>query len=476
MKSILKTILPLALLVLCPTPLFANGAYTHIHISQLAAEQLPEGPLRDLLLENVEVWEAGSMFPDSGYAIEDYYGEQAHWPEFHNAWIGSLRGQDLSTPEARYQASFLLGAMSHGLADQVYDTTLLARGFEVDGPETVMVDQVADYFLIVDQDVLIETTAQGPYDAISAVFADPIGYTVSPTTLADGMGRMESVVYFQNALARPMYLETWQAYPWLGTHLYNPDATGSLPHLGSLVAPMWQVAWRRMEGVASMDSDLLVGTFPVDGAVNVFVDDSESRAYSRLGMVFGYGVRREQIESLTTLRTAAGVEHPIAVISAYNVALANFMLIEPVGALEYDTEYVVELAPGVENLDGELSTVAYTFGFRTRCAPESLGDCPALPATLVTGPIPTKVPQPPKAEGTDTAEVIEAVEAVEIVSEDPRHDFAEAEDLQNDVDTLTPNSDGGCCSQVQSGTRPPSFVIVLLTLFVGFVSRLRRPR
>jgi len=99
------------------------GAYTHIHISQLALALLPAGPLAELLASDVELCDAGSMFPDSGYAISDDYGEQAHWPEFHNAWLNSLHEMDLSSPDVQSQATFLLGARSHGLADHVCDTT-----------------------------------------------------------------------------------------------------------------------------------------------------------------------------------------------------------------------------------------------------------------------------------------------------------------------------------------------------------------
>ena len=141
-----------AALFLCvPAVASANGSYSHVHISQLAADGLPPGELATLLADpdNRAALEAGSMFPDSGYAIEDEYGEIAHWEPFLGALIAQLRathGGDYASPEAQRQVAFALGVASHGIADQTYDTTLLARAYEVDGPEDDArpVDQFAD--------------------------------------------------------------------------------------------------------------------------------------------------------------------------------------------------------------------------------------------------------------------------------------------------------------------------------------------
>ena len=78
-----------ALILLFVSSAWANGAYTHIHMSQIAVKDLPDGPLKDLMSDPTIVpwYEAGSMFPDSGYAASDGYGELAHWPPFQNAYI-----------------------------------------------------------------------------------------------------------------------------------------------------------------------------------------------------------------------------------------------------------------------------------------------------------------------------------------------------------------------------------------------------
>lgn len=140
-----------------PSVASANGAYTHAHISQLAVERLEAGALRDLLVDPAmpPYWQAGSLFPDSGDAVSDDHGELAHWERFLGAYIAWLRARfagDYTSEDARRHVAFLMGIASHGMADQTYDTTLLARAFEVDGPESseAPVDQYADYFIVID--------------------------------------------------------------------------------------------------------------------------------------------------------------------------------------------------------------------------------------------------------------------------------------------------------------------------------------
>ncbi len=359
----------------------ANGAYSHIHISQLAVQLLPPGPLLELLGDPalVPMYEAGSMFPDSGYAASDEYGETAHWAPFHNGylrWLSERYGGELEEPAAREHAAFLLGAMSHGLADQIYDTTLLERAFEVDGHAEA--DMLADYFIVVDHNVLLDTEAWAPYADLIDIFDSAVGYGVTEEVLRRGMDRMELVIAFQRAAARPSYLDTWQQLPWLGTHIYNPAAAGSLPHLAEMVAAHWQAVYARLRGEASMDEHLLVASIPPAGADNFPVDDRGGDPHRRIGLVLGYSVRRSQVTPLIRLADPAGEEVPVRLRAAYGGEIRNFLQLEPVGDLAWDTQYTVEVAPGVENLDGDVSTRPYKLSFRTRCAPDRLADCSPL--------------------------------------------------------------------------------------------------
>lgn len=401
-----RSLLALALAWSYAASASANGSYSHVHISQLAHTMLPPGELRELLEdpELVRAYEAGSMFPDSGYAVGDDYGELAHWEPFLSAYIAFLRrtyGGDYTSDEARRHVAFLLGVASHGMADQSYDTTLLARGFEVDGPEPegVSADQYADYFLVVDEGVSFTVEAWGPYADLRAVIAEASGgHDVSEETLSSAMTRMEGVTRLQSdpRVAGGAYWTAWEAFPFLGTHIYNADAVGSLPWLASLVADYWQVVWRRLHATDDPDADLVIRTVPEDGAVNWPVDQSESEAWGRIAVFFGYGVDRDQATPLITLRDEAGALVEARFHTAYGGRDRNLIFLAPTETLAHDSVYTVEVAAGVTTLSGEVTTSPALFSFRTRCAPDRLEDCRPLDPPLVTGPVPTR-PRPTDA-------------------------------------------------------------------------------
>jgi hypothetical protein len=456
--------LALALPLSSPSSARANGAYSHIHISQLAVSELPPGPIRDLLEDPLyaPMYEAGSMFPDSGYAVSHAYGEEAHWPPFVRAyqeWLTETYQGDFSSPEAKERLAFFLGLASHGVADQTYDTMMLARSEEVDGP-VAEVDTEADYFLIIDQNVLLYTEAWAPYAPLPSIFADSVVYGADPavssvdeSTLQDGMGRMGFVIFVQRRAAYNGYLHAWNTYPWLGTHIYNPDAAGSLPHLAKLVAKSWQALYRRVQGVSSMDTDLVVATVPEDGAMNFPVDPAESRTLTQLGVVFGYGIKRDQLRPLMRLVDERGDTVPTTFHTPYNTNIAFFAMLRPSQALEHNHQYRVEVSAGVENLAGESASVPYTYTFRTRCAEDALSDCPPLPPALVTGAIPTAPPP--------------------LVSRDAGVDAGPPA-----VDAgvhVNPSGGGGCHAGAGAvGARAPGLAALGLALLLGVGRRRRR--
>ncbi|MFK8003798.1 MAG: zinc dependent phospholipase C family protein, partial [Polyangiales bacterium] len=296
--SMLQRARPLAALMLACAALTwapkasANGTYSHAHISQLAHAFLPPGELRDLFdnPDNVAAFENGSMFPDSGYAIDHPYGEFAHWARFRLAFLDYLRGTyegDYSSTEAQRAVSFFLGVCSHSIADQSYDTTILTRAFEVDGPENddFPVDQYADYFITIDQDIVFGVDGAGPFPALAQVLSESMGTPIEANVPMEGMALISAVAMIQGSpdvVGGDLYAHAWAEYPWLGTHIYNEVAVGSLPWLGALVAEQWQVLWRRLHNTDNIDEDLLLRTVPEDGGVNWPVNQDESEAYGRI--------------------------------------------------------------------------------------------------------------------------------------------------------------------------------------------------
>lgn len=380
-----------------PSSARANGLYSHVHMSQLAAEHLPPGELRDLFDDAsfVLAFENGSMLPDSGYAAGDDYGEFAHWSTFRLAYIDYIKetyGPDFASAEARQHIGVLFGAASHGIADQSYDTTLLARTFELDGEDPdVVADQYADYFIVIDNEIVFAVEADAPYTSLGEVMTAASGREVTSAIIMEGMDLAARVTRIQSdpALSRALYWNAWQAYPFLGTHVYNEAAPGSLPYMGVVIAKHWQVMWRRLHDTDDVDTDLVIHTLPEDGGVNFPVSVDDAGAYGRVGIWFGYPFDRDVVGEMPTLRDAAGTAIETTHHAAYNGRRRSFLQLEPTAKLAYDTDHIVEVPAGFPTLDGRTSTAAYSFSFRTQCGPDDLDSCPPY-EPLMTGDVPVR--------------------------------------------------------------------------------------
>ena len=118
----------------------AHGINGHVHVTGWAIESLPPGPLRaffdDAALRDTA--QSGASFPDSGYAVDDAYGEMAHWEPFIEAyvrWIKTTHGPDFATDEARRHIAFMMGAASHGLQDEIVGRLVVGVDEAGIGPE-----------------------------------------------------------------------------------------------------------------------------------------------------------------------------------------------------------------------------------------------------------------------------------------------------------------------------------------------------
>lgn len=451
-------LLSTVLVMLLASRASANGAYSHVHMSQLAVPQLPPGELRDLFAdpEMIAALEAGSMFPDSGYAIDDPYGEIAHWEPFLSSYLDDLRTRyagDYSSHEAKLRIAFMLGFAAHALEDQSYDTTLLARAFEMGDTEVdgLSYDQLADYFLTIDQGVVFTVDAPyAPYADLPAIIASgPDAHVVSEDALRGAMDTMAALMRLQSSprLVRSWYLTAWEHYPFLGTHYYDEAAVGSVRWLAGLLVTYWRVLWDRLHDTDVPTRDLLMRTVPEDGGTNWNVDLAESRAWGRIALFFGYAVDRDAITPLIALRDAAGAAVPTTFETAYGGRDRNLIFVVPSTTLAYDTEYTVEIASGASTLYGRTTDAPVAFSFRTRCAADRLGDCPPLPPPLVAGPMPVH------DAGVTTSD---------------------AGTPPVDAGRATPTDDGGC--DVGRAGRAPSGGAPALTVAAALVALARRWR
>ncbi|MCB9612962.1 MAG: Ig-like domain-containing protein [Sandaracinus sp.] len=403
--NVLQVALAASLALVVPMRASANGIVSHMTISDLAVRHLPPGELRDLMTdpELVRFYRAGSVFPDSGYAADDAYGEICHWEPFTTAYVRWIRenfGDDLSSPEARVHVAFLMGQASHGMADQVFDSLFMARSEQYDGDASNL-DTGAEGWLVVEHDPMNQIEGYIDGTAMVDVFGDypELLDAHDPTTDTFERGRTQitraiGAIY---AFGWTWYDMYWVEMPWAATHYYEADnVPGSLPHIATYVSRYWEVLWERVHGRDTL-GESFVGTWPEDGAVNFETD--RDRIESRAMIVFGHGLDRSSFSGNVRLLDPEGTSVPAEVRFIYGSPFANAILVRPNDDLAYDTEYTVEVGTGVRDIDGRAIPEPVSFSYRTRCAPESLGDCPPLPEEWVR---PEDPMPPPRDAGTRT--------------------------------------------------------------------------
>lgn len=360
----------------------ANGITAHAHISDLAVLELPAGELRDFL-SSPDVRQAlrsGSVFPDSGYAAGHAYGEIAHWEPFTNEyleWIVSAHPPPWTALEDRQRVAFLLGAMSHGMADQVFDSLFMHKTDQYDGDSSEL-DRAAEMWLVIEHDPGISPLSiYVPSDELPSILAASSGEASTAADFEGGMGLVATGLRTIPLLANAEYEDRWLALPWSATHYYaGTSEAGSLQHIAFVVSRYWQVVWERLHGTDALETSLLA-TWPEEGAVNV--EAIAGRAEARTMFVFGHAIDSASFPGSFHVRPAAGGADVAAHARFQWNGIANAVLVIPDADLAYDTEYVVELTTDLRTMDGRALPAPVSVGFRTRCAPDRLSDCPPLP-------------------------------------------------------------------------------------------------
>src|SRR6478609_146058 len=115
-------------LALAPsTPAGAAGVTTHPWMAAQAIDKVTSPQLKALLKANKDYVRAGAHFPDSGYALSNTYGEEAHWQRFHDAYAAQILKHtectNLAAPNGpcAKMVAFLMGMIGHGMGDEVWD-------------------------------------------------------------------------------------------------------------------------------------------------------------------------------------------------------------------------------------------------------------------------------------------------------------------------------------------------------------------
>lgn len=345
--------------LLSTSPAWACGQSTHVWIGRGAAPFAPPGPLESIATEHLELVTLGAMFPDAGYSplARGEYGETAHWPGFHGAyldWIVETYDPPYDQGEAAEHVAFLLGLTAHGMADQIFDGVYLRRAVFHDGSE-----QKDDLDLGTDVALTSRVGPQPivddvvPYDALLEVY-DRIDVPADLTTVQRGVASLFIAVNYTSNAGQTDEAQVWDdTYPWTTDALLDPLTPCSPACLQGAVAAYWQTVWSRLDGTFDPDRDAIFWSWPEDGGAGVAAspDDIDSN----VSVAFARAVSADSLEGRVRVVDPAGVEQDIG-FGLYYGDRTNVLNVWPTDGWTEDTLYTLELMPGIEAAYGDDAT------------------------------------------------------------------------------------------------------------------------
>ncbi len=359
---------------LTSSPAGATGMQGHMYVTEMAVRSLPPGELRTLLDSRRDLWLDGSFLPDSGYAANDAYGEMAHWEQFVEAyinWIRSSFSPPFTSGAAADHVAVLMGAASHGMLDQTFDTLLVDRAAEL-GDDTSELDTGIDAWIVNDlgrkENPPIVVDTQG----ISQVFATGFGYDVSPDTIMSGLNTAKQAIGAVITLLAKNDQVFRDASPWAVTHYLDAGTPGSYPYSVPVVAGYMENIWRRLQGDHAMNR-AIIGTWPNDGAADVPVDHASVSSFVTL--FSGHGLVPGSVTSDSAfVQDAEGNRVPCEVRTRGD-DWAGMIQLRPQADWAYHATYRVTLTSGIASLYGEHLASPFTLQFTTACAPGDEASC-----------------------------------------------------------------------------------------------------
>jgi hypothetical protein len=280
----------------------ANGQSSHLWISEQAIQRLPDGSLKELLSDAQfePQWRNGTMFPDGGYAVDDIYGEMAHWEPFQRAYLAWIQESYTPpwTPEAKEHIAFLMGLASHGLADQSYDAMYFRRAYVYDATSTweESFDTATDVAFVAETH--IQPTVDVWVPSIVYDIYQQQGHTVTPSVVEQGQSRLNLAVYWVGTTAsQPDLVDDYQAqYPWGTTHQLDSSVAGNPSMEADIVVEYWQSIWRELND--GMDDPLLLFTHPLDKSVGHPTNHEDIESSISMGLSVGINVDALQPEHI----------------------------------------------------------------------------------------------------------------------------------------------------------------------------------
>lgn len=244
------------LALLAAGPAFANGLMTHDEIAQLSVREIdrmnyPE--LFHLLREHPDERDAGSVFPDWGYAIQnDELSLIAHSGEFREAYEAYVRENFPPPYESREkrQAAFLEGLVGHQASDNLWHPYFLEEAMSRDGASHNLTELGVDIFTVWEQGQMDHTDEwYVPLRTIVHVY-DTVGESqVTGAMVILGMQIIRAGMYAEQQAGFFTYLFFVARLPWTHEH-YMTYAPGGILDDALASAEENQITWDNIHGEA----------------------------------------------------------------------------------------------------------------------------------------------------------------------------------------------------------------------------------
>ncbi len=402
----LASLLALAL-VAAPGLAHATGMQGHVYMAMCAAEQLPDGKLKQALAAHELRLINGGFFPDSGYTNKSDYdqGEIPHWEGYVEGWIQELRARYPSPwtdPEAQKHLAFLMGFAAHGITDSTFDTLLFARSEQVDpgGPNDL--DMSMDVFLVSDLKRHLVPELDHDSSFSSTVFGARAGHPVSPAAIDKAMSAARSGMGAVVKVLAPGVADFAPKYPWAHGAILDSRAPGGYAFGSKVVVRYWEELTKRVDGDASADG-VVIGTYPSPAYPLVTLD--HTRVDSHVTVYFGHGLDRASVkDDAVVVLGPGGAVVPVKFNEFRGDKWLNVIVLEPVADWQPDTDYTLVVKSSVRTLYGASPSADVKITFSTHCATDpGASGCPA--ATPSKSPCPLNdarfqpVPDPEEAGG-----------------------------------------------------------------------------
>jgi len=375
MHSRIARTLGLLLALSMPATAGANGNESHLWVTVWARDALPDGDLQDLLEQHDLPLQNGTNFPDGGYAIDDGYGEIAHWEPFQSAYLDWILDHYAPpwSAEAGEHIAFLMGMASHGMSDQTYDCAYLPRSdvYDEGSPGTsIGRDGATDVALVGAVGCADPPSQWLPEDLMAELMLSHAGHEVAPDDIRDGNTLVAFSMHIICGAAEDddLLAEYTAAYPWAGEHQVDPDQPGNPPNTAPVVAAYWQELWARLHGETPLAMPLL-GQYPPTGPQGWPAADDSIDAMVSFVLARGVDMGTVGPETIA-VQDEGGNVVPFEIHACYG---SHVLGLRPTTGWTADSIHTVTVGPGLSTWDG-LDFPAFDFAFDTTPPPVLPGD------------------------------------------------------------------------------------------------------